>query len=124
MLYNLLKKFRHVIIEFRVRKFRRLKNGHEFITELVLKDDSSLVIKDYLFLDGSRKYAYHWQDKKGKLIVRWDNAPHWKNISTYPHHKHIRRAECVEDSDIRNIDQALKFISNTLGNEGKKAVKS
>jgi len=116
--YNLLKKFRHIIIDFRVRKFRRLKNGHEFIAELVLKDDSCLIIKDYLFLDGTRKYAYHWQNKERKLIIRWDNAPHWKNNSTYPHHKHIERVECVEDSDIRNIDQVLEFISNKLHKNG------
>ena len=117
MLYNLLKKFRHIITDFRVRKFNRLKNEHEFIVELALKDASSLIIKDYLFLDGTRKYAYHWQNKEGKLLIRWDNTPHWKSISTYPHHRHIERVECVEDSDIRNVDQALEFISNKLGNE-------
>ena len=24
----------------------------------------------------------------GDLIVRWDNKPHWRGMSTYPHHKH------------------------------------
>ena len=27
--------------------------------------------------------------KNGQLIIRWDNAPHHKQIQTYPHHKHL-----------------------------------
>ena len=35
-----------------------------------------------------QKYSYHWQDRNGKLIMRWDNKPHWKHLKTFPHHKH------------------------------------
>jgi len=35
-----------------------------------------------------QKYSYHWQDQNGKLIMRWDNKPHWKDLKTFPHHKH------------------------------------
>ena len=24
-----------------------------------------------------RKYSYHWQSEDGRLIKRWDNAPHY-----------------------------------------------
>lgn len=35
-----------------------------------------------------RLYAYHvFVDTR--MIVRWDNAPHHKNIRTFPNHKHI-----------------------------------
>lgn len=34
------------------------------------------------------KYSYHWQKEDGEVIVRWDNKPHWKDIKTFPHHKH------------------------------------
>jgi len=112
--YNLLRRYRPIVKEFRVRKFRKIQNAHELVLEGILKDDSKLAIKDYLFQDGTRKYAYHWQDKDGKLFIRWDNAGHWKNIPTFPHHKHIERVGNVEDSNIRNIDQALEFISSRL----------
>ncbi|MDY7032491.1 MAG: DUF6516 family protein [Thermodesulfobacteriota bacterium] len=85
--------------------------------ELALKDDSKLAIKDYLFLDGNRKYAYHWQNKEGNLLIRWDNAGHWKDISTFPHHKHVEKVENVEDSNVRNVDQALEFISKRIEKE-------
>jgi hypothetical protein len=35
------------------------------------------------------KYRYHCQDAKGKLLFRYDNAPHHQT-STFPHHKHVR----------------------------------
>lgn len=35
-----------------------------------------------------QKYSYHWQEENGELIVRWDNKPHWKNLKTFPHHRH------------------------------------
>lgn len=118
MLYNLLRKYGRIVREFQVRKFRRIQNAHELSMELILKDDSKLAVKDYLFLDGTRKYGYHWQDKDGKLLVRWDNAGHWKNISTFPHHKHVVRIDNIEDSDVRNIDQALEYISRKLEQKG------
>ena len=43
---------------------------------------TELHTKDY------QKYSYHCQKNDGDLIVRWDNKPHWIDMSTYPHHKH------------------------------------
>jgi hypothetical protein len=34
------------------------------------------------------KYRYHWQDGKGHLLKRWDNAPHHPTIETFPDHLH------------------------------------
>ena len=28
------------------------------------------------------KYRHHWQDSKGRLLKRWDNAPHHPGIET------------------------------------------
>jgi len=35
-----------------------------------------------------RRYSYHLQ-KGDKMIRRWDNAPHWRGIRTFPFHLHI-----------------------------------
>jgi predicted AAA+ superfamily ATPase len=48
-----------------------------------------IFIRDYLFLDGERKYSYHWQNELKECLVRCDNAQHHQEISTYPFHKHI-----------------------------------
>ncbi|WP_457613933.1 toxin-antitoxin system TumE family protein [Methanocaldococcus sp.] len=43
-----------------------------------------------MFLMRINVYSFHWQDKNGDLIVRWDNAPHYRNIKTFPHYKHTK----------------------------------
>jgi len=34
------------------------------------------------------KYKYQWQSSEGKLLKRWDNAPHHKELDTFPDHVH------------------------------------
>ena len=53
----------------------------------ILKENCVLYITE-LHTRDYQKYSYHCQKNDGDLIVRWDNKPHWPDISTYPHHKH------------------------------------
>ena len=34
-------------------------------------------------------YRYHFQDAKNNMIFRYDNTPHFPELDTYPHHKHL-----------------------------------
>jgi hypothetical protein len=34
-------------------------------------------------------YRYHFQDADNRLVFRYDNTPHFPDIETYPHHKHL-----------------------------------
>jgi len=34
-------------------------------------------------------YRYHFQNEKSKLVFRYDNTPHFPDLKTYPHHKHL-----------------------------------
>lgn len=72
-----------------------------------LIDESLLFIQETSSERGS-KYSYHWQAKDNKLLVRWDNSPHYKEIETFPHHKHI--GENVEPSHKVNIEEVLEHI--------------
>jgi len=78
----------------------------------VLCDDSKLEVRDYLFTDGSRKYAYQWMEKDDSLRQRWDNAPHWPEIATNPHHTHLPNQEKPEPSTITNIEDLLVFLQD------------
>lgn len=42
-----------------------------------------------------KAYAYHYQRKDGRMIFRYDNAPHFPHLPTAPHHKHIGENEVV-----------------------------
>lgn len=53
-----------------------------------LRNNTILSVRQYV-AEEDYSYSYHWQDKDGVLIMRWDNAPHHKGIETYPNHKHI-----------------------------------
>jgi Family of unknown function (DUF6516) len=41
------------------------------------------------------KYRHHWQDRAGRLIKRWDNAPHHPDVPSFPHHLHDGAEEQV-----------------------------
>ncbi|MBS3029080.1 MAG: hypothetical protein HCA25_18925 [Dolichospermum sp. DET50] len=34
-------------------------------------------------------YRYHFQDGQNNLIFRYDSTPHFPNLSSFPHHKHL-----------------------------------
>lgn len=66
-----------------------------------LSDDGRLEIVERIIEskdDGkmfSTKYSFHWQDKHGTLIKRWDNAPHFPDLEGFPHHIHIGENDTV-----------------------------
>lgn len=57
-------------------------------------------------------YAYHYQDANARLIFRYDNAPHHRQVSTFPHHKHttagVTEAQPPHLVDVlREVDEFL-----------------
>jgi len=89
--------------------------NYEFRAAIFLRDGSELYVKDYLYQDGTRKYAYHWQTKEGQNVGRWDNSPHWANLRTFPHHFHNGKSLSVKSSNIRNLESVLGYIRKQLG---------
>ena len=45
------------------------------------------------------KYSYHYQNKDGNFIFRYDTAPHHREIATFPYHKHLKSEKIIEASD-------------------------
>jgi hypothetical protein len=86
---------------------------------MVFINGSELHIR-MLILDGKMiKYAYHWQGQK--FIRRWDNAPHWETVSTFPHHVHeltVEGAFSVREShSAGDIEMVLEEINAVLAAE-------
>jgi hypothetical protein len=92
------------------------REGDAYLLQLgaVLRDGSRLELRDYLFVDSRRKYAYQWMEPDGKLRQRWDNAPHWPEIATKPHHTHLSNQELPESSTITNLEDLLGYLRRWL----------
>ncbi len=62
------------------------------------------------------KYRYHCQDANGKLLFRYDDAPHHR-ISTFPHHKHVQTAageETVVASSSPSIERLVDEVVDLI----------
>lgn len=100
MFYKLIEKYSNIIYNTEIFHFEKFSSAKAFSAKIEFKDRSILYIKDYLFLNGNRKYSYHWQNRNGKLIIRWDNSPHYSNLKTFPHHKHIGGDKVTESNEL------------------------
>ena len=95
----------------------------EFITsvsgflecKLIMIDGSVLYVTEYITIHSDEikrdKYSYHLQ-KNDQFLIRWDNAPHHKEISTFPYHIHnkngVNKSKPMTVVDI--LDQLSKVI--------------
>lgn len=83
--------------------------GAVFAGDLRFHDGSRLSIVEQLESRGRREYRriahkYHYQDREGKLVFRYDNSPHYPELSTFPDHKHLGSAVTEsEPPDLTNV---------------------
>ena len=76
----------------------RFEQGHLLeINEAVVVVEDALVPLDY---------RYHCQDVQNHLIFRYDSTPHFPDLSSFPHHKHI--PDDVIASEKPTIEQAVR----------------
>lgn len=72
-----------------------------------LANDYTLYVRELYTPDG-KFYSYHLQDRNNKFTLRYDNARHYKNIATAPHHKHIGSAKEVQPLDDPSLEAFLQ----------------
>ena len=58
------------------------------------------------------RYAYHYQNESDEVIFRYDNVPHYPNLPTHPHHKHI--GSTVEPSQAPDLSEVLREIEQLI----------
>lgn len=54
-----------------------------------------------------QRYAYHIL-KGTELIIRWDNAPHHRQVKTFPHHKHVKE-DILESKEMSIKDVIIEL---------------
>jgi hypothetical protein len=106
-----IEKYKSIIIEHEIILWDSEPTSYRFKAKISFINGSNLIVRDYLYPTG-RKYSFHWQDKNGNLIARWDNAAHWREIDTFPHHKHDKKG--VFPSKEVSIEDILRHVYEIL----------
>ncbi|NIA12024.1 MAG: hypothetical protein GWP10_20460 [Nitrospiraceae bacterium] len=101
------------VVELRITKTLVEPDIELIKANATLKDGSVLYVSEVAGA-GFRDYSYHWQ-KGDKLIKRWDNAPHHKELPNFPHHVHeganILSGPAVNLTDVlASIEAELKGL--------------
>lgn len=78
----------------------------------IFLDGSMLEFMEYLQEEKRLKYRFHLMDKEGNMLFRYDNAPHHKEISSFPHHKHL--PDDVAESNDKGIMDVLDELEVSL----------
>ena len=81
--------------------------------KLKLFDGTALWIREIWIEDKIEAYSYYWLRPDETVIMGWDNAPHHKEIVSFPYHKHVGNK--IEPSPQMNINDVLSFIRKFLG---------
>ena len=116
MLADLVRKHSNIVASWAVEELDHEGPNIRVRASLKFRDGSTLHVRQVVIGVQTFKYAYHWQDAKGNLICRWDNAPHWKALATYPHHRHVGAApDEVQDSGGGDLSLVLEEIAAELG---------
>jgi hypothetical protein len=110
-MFEVFDKYKNIIKNYEISLWENEPLTCRFKARISLIDGICFIVKDYLFLDG-RKYSYQWQDNDGNLIIRWDNASHWKKIETFPHHRHEK--DVILSSNEITLEDVLNYISKII----------
>jgi len=94
-----------------VENYRTFPGGFFYRVRVELKDGSVLHAREFQ-LNEIRNYSFHWQKSDGELICRWDDAPHYPDLETFPFHKH--EGEKLLPSLPMNLDTVLEIVNSRL----------
>lgn len=107
--------FEDIITETQILTQRQDNRILDFSVRLKLTDNSILEITEIFVFDiNKRKYSFQWMDENYALKIRWDNAPHHRQIATFPHHKHIMQQENIYESKEPTVEEILKLIRSEI----------
>lgn len=104
-----------IVLSSNIQKFFGSTKKEAYIRgNLIFLDLSCLEFGTYM-LEKRRKvyfdkYRFQYMDNKKCLVFRYDNAPHYKNIATFPYHKHLHDGNVIE-SKTPQIDEILEEIT-------------
>ena len=89
--------------------------GVKFSAEVEFPNGSVLYVTEEWIMEPNTvqcvHYIYHYQDRKGNLIFRYDNAPHHPEVETHPEHKHVgTRVVAARRPDLADVLREIDDI--------------
>lgn len=62
-------------------------------------------------------YVYHYQAADGSMVFRYDDTPHFPDLSSFPHHKHLSDGTTVLACDAPTLAQVLAEIETLVSRQ-------
>lgn len=87
--------------------------------DLIFKDGSRLHFREFVQAKLGKPvdrymYVFQYMRADGSLIFRYDNAKHFENLPTAPHHKHLGETEVIA-ANAPDLQSVLKEIEALIG---------
>ncbi|MGB3201371.1 MAG: DUF6516 family protein [Nodosilinea sp.] len=61
-------------------------------------------------------YRYHFQDENNQMVFRYDSTPHFPDLPTFPHHKHLPdMVIATEKPDLAQVIQDASTLATGKG---------
>lgn len=112
----------HVVSSFKVLKCEVGEEDGYTRIKCNLSNGDTLEFAEYIQISKNmihlETYSFHWQSVDGKLVKRWDNVKHHKDVGTYPYHLHLPNDKVV-GSEQMNLKKVLAEIEKALSAKQK-----
>jgi hypothetical protein len=90
-----------------------------FRARVTLSNEDFLEVAEYFKIRENvvttTRYRYQWMDcDRSKLRKRWDNVPHFPNLSNFPHHIHVEAEENVISGYALSTQELLDILEQEI----------
>jgi hypothetical protein len=107
------------VAAYRFSRQRTTKNSIYIRVHLSFLDGSMLYFTEYGEVDigGTLQtvtYTYQWMTAANRLLLRWDNAPHYPHLAGFPHHLHAGDDKNIVSSEPMTLVKVLDVITAKL----------
>ena len=111
-----------VVGEYRILCREVAQPSGQIRVRVTLVDGGLLEVFEYVMagLNGVlivSKYRYHWQDRDGGIVRRWDSAAHHSGLPDAPHHVHFPDGRIEGVTPAPDITTVLTEIEENLKKE-------
>ncbi len=107
-----------IVERFQIVSGREMELDGYLRVRATLTNEGHLAVSIYCRLDENTvellDYRFHWQDKDGKTIRRWDNARHHPGLRTFPHHMHKGEEGIAQESVTVNLADIFKILESEI----------